>query len=153
LAEKLFKIQDVEEFLTGGTNTAWDKDLPDVNEINNSNTQLLGMTPAEAIQKDEVYVLPSKIRKNKPVGNNEVCLPVDSLVRYLLNSLDYRGRRRATDPIWSIKIFNIESITVVDGQPVMYRLSDGPKKIFIREELLLVPSDTMLPPTHILHKS
>jgi hypothetical protein len=49
--------------------------------------------------------------------------------------------------------FNIESITVVDGQPVMYRLSDGPKKIFICEELLPVPSDNMLPPAYILHKS
>jgi hypothetical protein len=39
LAEKLFKIQDAVEFLIGGTNTAWVKDLPDVvNEINNSNT-------------------------------------------------------------------------------------------------------------------
>jgi hypothetical protein len=84
---------------------------------------------------------------------NEVYLPADSLVRYLLDSSDYRGRRHATDPIWSTKIFSIESITVVDGQPVMYRLSDGPKKIFIREELLPVPSDTMLPPAHILHKS
>jgi hypothetical protein len=111
------------------------------------------MTPAEAIQKDEVYVLPSKIRKNRPVGNNEVCLPADSLVRYLLDSSDYRDRRCATDPIWSTKIFSIESITVVDNQPVMYRLSDGPKKIFIHEELLPVPSDTMLPPAHILHKS
>jgi hypothetical protein len=163
LAEKLFKIQDAVEFLTGCTNTAWVKDLPDVvNEINNSNTRLLGMTPAEAIQKDEVYALPSKIRKNRAVGNNEVCLPADSLVRYLLDSsapkerpigADYRGRRRATDPIWSTKIFSIESITVVNGQPVMYRLSNGPKKIFIREELLPVPSDTMLPPAHILHKS
>ena len=35
----------------------------------------------------------------------------------------------------------------------MYKLSNGPKKIFIREELLPVPSDTMLPPAHILHKS
>jgi hypothetical protein len=111
------------------------------------------MTSAEAIQKDEVYALPSKFCKNRPVDNNEVCLPADSLVRYLLDSSDYRGRRRATDPIWSTKIFSIESITVVDGQPAMYRLSDGPKKIFIRKELLPVSSDTMLPPAHILHKS
>ncbi|CAG8783550.1 6209_t:CDS:1, partial [Rhizophagus irregularis] len=39
----------------------------------------------------------------------------------------------------------------VDGQPVIYRLSDGPKKIFTQEELLVVPSDTMLPSTHILY--
>jgi hypothetical protein len=154
LAEKFFKIQDAVEFLTGGTNTAWVKDLLDVvNKINNSNTRLLDMTPAEAIQKDEVYALSSKIRKNRPVGNNKVYLPADSLVRYLLDSSNYRGRRRATDPIWSTKIFSIESITVVDGQPVMYRLSDGLKKIFICEELLPVPSDTILPPAHILHKS
>jgi hypothetical protein len=86
------------------------------------------MTPAEAIQKDEVYALSSKIRKNRFVGNNEVCLPADSLVRYLLDSSDYKGRRCATDPIWSTKIFSIESITVVNGQPVIYRLSNGPKK-------------------------
>jgi hypothetical protein len=154
LIEKLFKIQDVVEFLIGGTNTAWVKDFPDVvNEINNSNTQLLGMTPAKAIQKDEVYALPSKICKNKSIGNNEVCLPADSLVRYLLDNSDYKSRRRTTDPIWSTKIFNIKSITIVDGQPVMYRLSDGTKKIFICKELLPVPFDIMLPPAHILYKS
>jgi hypothetical protein len=38
LVVKLFKIQDVVEFLIGSTNTAWVKHLPDVvNEINNSN--------------------------------------------------------------------------------------------------------------------
>jgi hypothetical protein len=73
------------------------------------------MTSAEAIQKDEVYALPSKICKNKPVGNNKVYLPADSLMRYLLDSSDYRSRRRVTNPIWSTKIFSIESITVVDG--------------------------------------
>ncbi|CAB4413323.1 unnamed protein product [Rhizophagus irregularis] len=110
-----------------------------------------GMSPVEAIQKDQVYALPSKIQKDRPVGAEEIRLPADSLVRYLLDSSDYRGRRRATDPIWSTKVYTIESSTVVDGQPVIYRLSDGPKKIFTREELLVVPSDTMLPPTHILY--
>ncbi|CAB4446672.1 unnamed protein product [Rhizophagus irregularis] len=118
--EKGVRIRDAKELLTEGVNTAWVEDLPDiVNELNNSNTRLLGMSPVEAIQKDQVS--------------------------------DYRGRRRATDPIWSTKVYTIESSTVVDGQPVIYRLSDGPKKIFTREELLVVPSDTMLPPTHILY--
>ncbi|CAB4480515.1 unnamed protein product [Rhizophagus irregularis] len=80
---------------------------------------------------------------------------LSDIVNELNNSntrlLDYQGRRRATDPIWSTKVYTIESSTVVDGQPVIYRLSDGPKKIFTREELLVVPSDTMLPPTHILY--
>jgi hypothetical protein len=109
------------------------------------------MTSAEAIQKDEVYALLLKIRKNRSISNNEICLPADSLVRYLLDSSNYRGRKHATDPIWSTKIFSIKSITVVDGQSVIYRLSDGPKKIFICEELLSVLSDTMLSPAHILH--
>jgi hypothetical protein len=152
LAERLFKIQDAKELLTEGVNTAWVKNLSDiVNELNNSNTRLLGMSPVEAIQKDQVYALPSKIRKDRPVGAEEIRLPAGSLVRYLLDNSDYQGRRRATDPIWSTKVYTIESSTVVDGQPVIYRLSDGPKKIFTREELLVVPSNTMLPPTHILY--
>ncbi|GET65579.1 hypothetical protein RIR_jg8155.t1 [Rhizophagus irregularis DAOM 181602=DAOM 197198] len=151
-AERLFKIQDAKELLTEGVNTAWVKNLSDiVNELNNSNTRLLGMLPVEAIQKDQVYALPSKIRKDRPVGAEEIRLPAGSLVRYLLDNSDYQGRRRATDPIWSTKVYTIESSTVVDGQPVIYRLSDGPKKIFTREELLVVPSDTMLPPTYILY--
>jgi Integrase core domain len=151
LAERLFKIQDAKELLTEGVNTAWVENLPDiVNELNNSNTRLLGMPPVEAIQKDQVYALPSKIRKDRLVGINEIRLPAGSSVRYLLDSSDYRGRRRATDPIWSTKIFTIESSTVIDGQPVMYQLTDGPKKYFIREQLLIIPLNTMLPPASLL---
>ncbi|GET63508.1 hypothetical protein RIR_jg28803.t2 [Rhizophagus irregularis DAOM 181602=DAOM 197198] len=121
-AERLFKIQDAKELLTEGVNTAWVKNLSDiVNELNNSNTRLLGMSPVEAIQKDQVYALPSKIRKDRPVGAEEIRLPAGSLVRYLLDNSDYQGRRRATDPIWSTKVYTIESSTVVDGQPVIYR--------------------------------
>ncbi|GET56868.1 DDE-type integrase/transposase/recombinase [Rhizophagus irregularis DAOM 181602=DAOM 197198] len=72
-AERLFKIQDAKELLTEGVNTAWVKNLSDiVNELNNSNTRLLGMSPVEAIQKDQVYALPSKIRKDRPVGAEEM---------------------------------------------------------------------------------
>ncbi|RGB22302.1 hypothetical protein C1646_776313 [Rhizophagus diaphanus] len=110
-----------------------------------------GMPPVEAIRKDQVYTLPSKIRKDRLVGINITRLPAGSSIRYLLDNSDYRGRRRTTDPIWSTKIFTIESSTVIDGQPVMYQLTDEPKKYFIREELLVAPSDTMLPPTHILY--
>ena len=132
-------------------NTAWVENLPDiVNELNNSNTHLLGIPPVVAIQKDQVYALPSKIRKDRLVGINETRLPTGSSVRYLLDSSDYRGRRRATDPIWSTKIFTIESSMVIDGQPVMYQLTNGPKKYFIREQLLIIPLNTMLPPASLL---
>ncbi|GET65043.1 hypothetical protein RIR_jg35966.t1 [Rhizophagus irregularis DAOM 181602=DAOM 197198] len=118
-AKRLFKIQDAKELLTEDVNTAWVKNLSDiVNELNNSNTRLLGMSPVEAIQKDQVYALPSKIRKDRPVGAEEIRLPAGSLVRYLLDNSDYQGRRRATDPIWSTKVYTIESSTVVNGQPL-----------------------------------
>lgn len=152
LARRLFKLQDAYELRTKLVCTAWVKSLQDIiDDINNSVTRLLGISPAEAIQKDEVIALPSKIRKNRLVGTEEECLPANALVRYLLDNSDLKGgRRRATDPIWSDKIFTIESITVICGQPVMYRLIDGPKKIFVREELLVVPSDTELPPTSFI---
>jgi hypothetical protein len=46
-------------------------------------------------------------------------------------------------------------MTVKSRQPVMYRLADMdneqsiPKRYFVREELLIVPSDTELPPVSI----
>src|SRR5436853_3440654 len=93
------------------------------------------------------------MHKNRPAGMNEICLPAGSLVRYLLDNSDYKGGKKcATDPNWSTKIFTIESLTIINGQPIMYRLSNIPnKKIFIRKELLLVPPDSMLPPAYILH--
>jgi len=150
LAEKLFRIQDARELVSDEVDTAWVENLQViVDYLNNSVTRLLGISPAEAIHKDEVYALPSKIRKTRPIGEDEVRLPAGTSVRYLLDKSDFIDKRRATDPIWSKKIFTIESSSVISGQPVMYRL-DGPKKIFIREELLEVPLDTMLPPAYLL---
>lgn len=147
LAEKLFRIQDAIEMVTKHKSTKWVENLPVVlNELNHSVTRLIGISPAEAIQKDKVLASPSKIHKNRPVGLDETPLSAGTLVRYLLEE-----KRRATDPVWSGDIFSIESSTASNGQPVMYRLVDGPKKIFVREELLVVPSDTMLPPANILH--
>ncbi|GBC18980.2 hypothetical protein GLOIN_2v1848364 [Rhizophagus irregularis DAOM 181602=DAOM 197198] len=54
-----------------------------------------GMSPVEAIQKNQVYALPSKIRKDRPVGAEEIRLPAGSLVRYLLDNSDYQGSMSA----------------------------------------------------------
>ncbi|PFX12993.1 hypothetical protein AWC38_SpisGene22967 [Stylophora pistillata] len=56
------------------------------------------------------------------------------------------GQRRATDPIWSLKVFNIEKALVNEKEPVLYYLKDGPKRGFFREELQIVPPKTELPP-------
>ena len=78
---------------------------------------------------------------------NEKKLPSGSSVRYLYQPGELEGgRRRATDPIWSLKVSEIEKIMIKPNAPVIYYLLDGPKRGFVREELLVVPPDTQLPP-------
>ena len=84
----------------------------------------------------------------RPVEKNEKKLPSGASVRYLYQPGELEGdRRRATDPIWSLKVFNIERSITKPNEPVLYYLRDGPKRGFVREELLVVPSDTELPPS------
>ena len=76
-------------------------------------------------------------------------------VRYLYALGEYEGgnKRRATDPIWSIGIFDVERTVVVMNQPVLYyldRSQGGPKRSFVREELQVVPEDTEAPPDFVL---
>ena len=52
---------------------------------------------------------------------------------------------RATDPIWSLKVYTLERAVTTPDEPVIYYLSDGPKRGFVREELLVVPPNTQLP--------
>ena len=60
-------------------------------------------------------------------------------------------KRRATDPIWSIEIYDLSRSVVQSDQPVLYYLSEGaPKRGFVREELQVVPEDTQLPPDSVL---
>src|SRR5947207_14205759 len=103
------------------------------------------MKPATAILQDEVFALPSKIPKHRLVEEDEECLPSGTLVRYLLDNSDYKGgRRRATDSIWSTKIFIIKLMMIKSRQPVMYQLADMNnkqfilKRYFVREKLLIV---------------
>ena len=78
---------------------------------------------------------------------NEKKLPSGLSVRYLYQPGELEGgRRRATDPIWSLNVYEIEKIMIKPDAPVIYYLFDGPKRWFVREELLVVPPDTQLPP-------
>ena len=68
-------------------------------------------------------------------------------VRYLYQPSELEGgRRRATDSIWSLKVYEIEKIMIKPNAPVLYYLFDGPKRGFVGEELLVVPPDTQRPP-------
>ena len=72
-------------------------------------------------------------------------------VRYLFAPGEYEGgeKRRATDPVWSLEIFELSHNKVSPDQPVMYYLSGGPKRSFVREELQVVPEDCETPPKNV----
>ena len=69
-------------------------------------------------------------------------------MRYLYSPGEGEGgkRRRATDPIWSLEIYDLSRSVVSAEQSVLYYLSGGSRRSFVREELQVVPSDTELPP-------
>ena len=77
----------------------------------------------------------------------EKILPAGTEVHYLFQPGELEGGTlRATDPIWSLKVYEVARAMVKPNQPVMYWLSDGPKRSFVREELMVVPPNTELSP-------
>ena len=149
LAERLFGHQYAVEMLLpeGKRSTEWVKRLPDVvGALNNEVTSLIGKKPAVAIKEKEVFSKPST-KYNRLVGVNEKKLPPLINVRYLYQPGELEGgTKRATDPIWSLKVYQVVENKTKPNEPVVYYLSDGPKRGFVREELLVVPPNTQLPP-------
>ena len=147
LAERLFGHQYAVEMLHAGRSTVWVKRLPDVvNALNNEVTRLTGKKPASAIKEKNIVSKPST-PYSRPVGVNEKKLPPLINVRYLYQPGELEGgAKRATDPIWSLKVYQVVKNMTKPNEPVVYYLSDGPKRGFVREELLVVPPNTQLPP-------
>ena len=147
LAERLFGHQyAVEMNMPSGRSTAWVKRLP---EVVSAITRLLGKKPADAIRKKAVFSKPATPYM-RPVGVNEKKLPPGVYLRYLYYPGELEGGgRRATDPIWSLKVYNVHKVVTKPDEPVVYYLYDGPKRGFVREELMAVPPDTMLPPERV----
>ena len=150
LAERLFGYQYAVEMnvkQSGQRSTEWVKRLPEVvSALNNEVTRLTGKKPAEAIKEKSISSKPST-PYSRPVGLNEKNLSPQVNVRYLYQPGELEGGgRRATDPIWSFKVYNIEKVVTKPEEPVMYYLFDGSKRGFVREELMVVSSDTVLPP-------
>ena len=153
LAEKLFGHQYAQEYLAASSNARsreWVARLPDViNSLNKEPTRLTGKTPLEAIKLPEVKHLSSS--RSRP----ESLLPRGVKVRYLYQPGELEGgeRRRATDPIWSLNTYEIRQVFKSNNNsPIVYYLHDSnsspaPKRGFVREELLVVPLDTQLPPS------
>lgn len=81
------------------------------------------------------------------VGANEKRLPTLVNVRYLHPPGELEGGgKRTTDPIWSLKVYNIEKSVTKPEEPVLYYLQDGRKEGFVRGQLLVVPPNSELPP-------
>ena len=151
LAERLFGYQyGVEMQLPDDKrSTAWVARLPAVvSALNNEVTRLTGEKPAVAIKSKAVSAKPAT-PYSRPVGLKEKKLPLGAKVRFLYQPGELEGGgKRATDPIWSLKVFKLERAMIKPEEPIIYYLFDGPKRGFVREELLVVPPDTQLPPAN-----
>ena len=150
LTERLFGYQYAVKMNTKNSDkrsTEWVKRLPAVvSALNNEITRLIGKKAAEAVKEKSIYLKPAT-PYSRPVGVNEKKLPPQVNVKYLYQPGELEeGGRRATDPIWSLKVYNIEKVVTKPKKPVMYYLFDGPKRGFVREELMVVSPDTQLPP-------
>jgi hypothetical protein len=153
LAERLFRLQDASDLLLPITerDRKWVKNLLIIlKDINNSKTSLTGIAPVKAIKMKKVIAKPS-YPAYRPIGSKEIPLSSNTEVRHLLESGELEsGKRRATDMFWSPEVFTIDSYLVQEGQPIIYKLHNGPSRSFVKEELQIVLTDTELPPRWIL---
>lgn len=147
LAENLFKIQDAQELNDSEkVSSTWVKHLYKlIDRLNDTKTQMIDMKPKDAIIMKEVPLV------NQESYPSEVELPQGGLYRYLLQPGEEHddGRRRATDRIWSKNTYRLREVIAQPGNRVMYYVQDGPGRAFVKEELILIPEDTELPPDYV----
>lgn len=156
LAERLFSHQYAQEMRLpeGKRSTEWVQRLPAVvSALNGEVTRLTGKKPADAIKQKKVAQKPSSVVPGRTVGLREQKLPSGVGVRFLYQPGELEGGgRRATDPVWSLDVYRLGRSVTKPGEPVLYYLDGGPARGFVREELLVVPNDTQLPPDGILRR-
>ena len=113
-----------------------------MDKLNNTETQMTGMKLKDVIKLNQVSLVN---RENYPP---EDTLPEDGLYPYLLQPGEEHDdqRKRATDRIWSKKTYRLRQIVEEPGKRVLYYLKVGPERTFVKEELMLIPEDTELPP-------
>ena len=125
LTERLFKVQNAQELNDPEkVSSRWVKHLYGlVDKLNNTETEMIGMKPKDAIKLKEV---PLVKRENYPP---EEVLPEDGLYRYLLQHGKEHDDQchRATDRIWSKGTYRLREIVENPGNRVMYYLADGPQ--------------------------
>ena len=106
LAERLFKVQDAQELNDPEkVSLRWVKHLYGlVDELNDTETEMTGMKPKDAIKLDEV---PLVARESYPP---EEVLPENGLYQYLLQPSEEHDdqRCRATNRIWSKSSYRLK---------------------------------------------
>ena len=102
-----------------------------VEELNDMETEMIGIKPKDAIKLNEV---PLVARKSHPP---EEILPEDGLYRYLLQTGEEHDDQicRATDRVWSKGTYILREIAEDPGNLMMYYLCDvGPQGLSDRPE-------------------
>ena len=124
LAERLFGYQYAKELENPHKgNREWVKRLPKV-----------------------IKALNAETKKAPPIVTRKVDPPICPYanVRYLYQPGELGGgKRRATDPIWSVDIHKIDYHIITQGIRVYYLKAPAPKRGFVKEELLIVTADTV----------
>ena len=152
LAERLFGHQYAQEMRlpSGERSTEWVKWLPSVvAALKGEVTRLTDKKPSDVIKTKTLTQKPFFVVSGRPLGLKEQKVSSGVGVRYLyqLGELE-GGRRRTTDPVWSLEVYRLGCSMTKPNEPVLYYLQgdDAPQRGFVREELLAVPSDAQLPP-------
>jgi len=147
LAENLFKIQDAQELNDSEKiSSTWVKHLYNlIDRLNNTKTEMIGLKPREAIKMKTVPLVKTE---EYPIENK---LPYDGLYRYLLLPGEEHNdnRRRATDRIWSKRTYRLKEVIEDPGNRMIYFLEDGPIRSFVKEELMMIPENSSLPPDYV----
>ena len=104
--------------------TTWVKHLYGlVDELNDMETEMIGIKPKDAIKLDEVPLV------NRESYPPEEILPEDELYGYLLQPGEEHDdqQHRATDRMWSKGTYRLREIAENPGNRMMYYLRDGPE--------------------------
>ena len=98
---------------------------------------MINLKPVDAIKMEHVPI--KKVKKEEEILESSP----EQKVRYLLEPGEVENDTviRATDLIWSIKMYNIKSVSKFEHGYFLYHL-EGLIKSFVREELLVVNSNS-----------
>ena len=144
LTEQLFKVQDAQD--PEKVSSTWVKQLYGlVDKLNDTETQMTGMKPKYAVELKEVPLV--NLESYLP----EDTLPEDGLYHHLLQPGEEHDdqHKRAMDRTWSKKTYKLRETVENPGNHVMYYMKNGSERAFVKEELMLIPKDTELPPDYV----